>query len=414
VRGQPLSPDAQAIVLSCSAIASGGDRSLKPLTAIEWHNLSMALREAALRPGDLLGKGEELLRKELGLSESLSSRLAALLDRGGQLALELERLDNRGIWILTRADENYPVLLKKRLHRKAPPVLFGAGAQSTLSLQGIAVVGSRDVGPAQLEFATDFGIRCAGDGFTVISGAARGVDAAAMRGAIERGGLAVGITVDPLEKLVSRREFRSPIAEELLTLATPFHPAARWQAGNAMSRNRIVYALSCAALVVASSTEKGGTRAGALENLKAGWVPLYVRDDGSEGNRRLTSEGGRPLTDAEALKEGGTDRLVVPAQATLTSSEEEAPPPRAPVPSDSERPDDPLLDDAFIAIWPHLARHLVEPRTEREVADRLRLELKQAREWLKRAAEMKEVEVLSRPKRYVIPQASSQQSLIKD
>ena len=57
-----------------------------------------------------------------------------------------------------------------------------------------------------------------------------------------------------------------------------------------MSRNKVVYALSQAAVVVASSTEKGGTRAGARRTLR-GWVPLHVRDDGSAGNRRLISEG---------------------------------------------------------------------------------------------------------------------------
>ena len=101
-----------------------------------------------------------------------------------------------------------------------------------------------------------------------------------MNGAVSRGGVAVGVTVDPRERL-GRKELRSAIADELLTLATPFHPSARWHAGNAMSRNRLIYALAQAAVVVASSPEKGGTRSGALENLKANWVPLLVRDDGS-------------------------------------------------------------------------------------------------------------------------------------
>lgn len=363
-----------------------------------------------MRPGDLLGISEDRLRDELGLAEALASRLAGLLDRGGQLALELERLANRGIWVLTRADDHYPAQLKKRLNRKAPPVLFGAGAQANLSLRGIAVVGSREVGPSQMEFAVDFGARCAAEGFTVISGAARGVDAAAMRGAMERGGPAVGITVDPLEKLIARREFRTPISEELLTLATPFHPAARWQAGNAMSRNRIVYSLACAALVVASSTEKGGTRAGALENLKAQWVPLFAWDDDSPGNRRLISEGAQPLTDAEALQEGGLEMLTKPAQVELDTPESDH---RSPsVPAAEAKTDDDLVNDAFFAIWPHLARHLEQPRTEREIAERLRLELKQAREWLKRAAATDEVRVLARPKRYVLAEKQSQQSLI--
>ena len=202
--------------------------------------------------------------------------------------------------MLTRADEGYPTLLKQRLKGQTPPVLFGAGPPASLQLRAIAVVGSRDVDDDGLTWASDFGRRCAEQGIAVTSGAARGVDITAMTSALTHGGIAIGVTVDPLDRLVRRRELRAPISDGLLTLVTPFHPSARWHAGNAMRRNRLIYTLSRAAVVVASSVEKGGTRSGALENLQAGWVSMHVRDDGSPrkppADLRRRSSAARPTS----------------------------------------------------------------------------------------------------------------------
>ncbi len=87
-----------------------------------------------------------------------------------------------------------------------------------------------------------------------------------------------------------------------------------------MRRNRLIYVLSRAAVVVASSLEKGGTRSGALENLKARWVPLHVRDDGSPGNRRLISEGGHPLSADEPVEHIALERLLVDRTADAPRS----------------------------------------------------------------------------------------------
>jgi predicted Rossmann fold nucleotide-binding protein DprA/Smf involved in DNA uptake len=396
----PISADGQAIALACSSLATQGESNQKPLTPSEWRKLAGDLHAAQLRPRDLVGMPREEIKDALGYTAEGAERLAGLLARGGQLAIELERLASRGIWLLTRADESYPRLLKARLGPKAPPVLFGAGPQSLLRAPGIAVVGSRDVSEDGLEFSRTLGRRCAEEGFAVVSGGARGVDLTAMDGAISRGGPALGVTVDPLERLVARKELRSAIAEELLTLVTPFHPAARWHAGNAMSRNRLIYSLAQAAVVVASSPTKGGTRSGALENLKASWVPLFVRDDGSAGNRQLIAEGGWPLpkSDPSALD---VSQLTVDPRPNLLAA-----------PADQQGVAV-VQDTIFEAAWTILRPFLSEPRGEREVAERFELELTQARTWLKRAADEGRLEVKKRPKRYLLPGASVDQLRIE-
>jgi len=402
---QSVSADGQAIALACTSLALGGDRSLKPLTPTDWHELSKTMGPAQIRPRDLIGSNASDLRDALGIKAPQAERLAGLLSRGGQLALEVERLAGRGIWIVTRADDEYPQTLKKRLGRTTPPVLFGAGPRAPLQLPAIAIVGSRDATEDGLDFASALAQQCAAQGFVVVSGAARGIDLTAMAAATSRGGVAVGVTVEPLERLVGNRNLRSPISEELLTLITPFHPAARWHAGNAMRRNRLIYTIAQAAVVVASSAENGGTRSGALENLKAGWVPLHVWDDGSPGNRLLITEGAAPLRATVSAEEVDVEQLTRPIRDSLLDA--------GCLLGKTTKDSDPATE-AFHAIWPILAEQLGKPLGEREIAKRLDLQLSQARAWLKRASEEELVDVQTRPKRYVLRDGDAAQMSIED
>jgi DNA processing protein len=381
-----VSADGQAIALACTTLATAGDRSAKPLSPTDWSGLSASLKAAEMRPRDLLGLDADSIATRLGIGIDPATRLSALMSRGGQLALELERLESLGIWVISQVDDDYPADLVGRLGRTAPPVLFGSGPRSALNEQSIAVVGSRDADDPALAYASRLGARCAGQGFGIVSGAARGIDITAMMGAVESGGKAIGITVDPLERLVRRSELRSAIADELLTLATPFHPGAHWHQGNAMRRNRLIYAISCAAVVVTTAAGSGGTWAGAIEDLKGSWVPLHVRDDGSQGNRLLISEGGRPLSmDVDDLL---AEQLAEPIQDTLLSSSVAEPPP------------DELPANAFDAVWPLFVLALDRPRKEKELTERLELQPSQVRAWLELAVEQGLIEVTKRPKRF--------------
>jgi predicted Rossmann fold nucleotide-binding protein DprA/Smf involved in DNA uptake len=387
----PASADAQATALACTTLAAGRGGSLKPLTPTDWTGLSGTLAKAEMQPRELIGLDAPSLEERLEIAPEPAARLAALMSRGGQLGLELERLASLGIWIISQADDAYPEDLRSRLGRTAPPVLFGSGPRSPLNERGIAVVGSRDADDDALAYASRLGALCASQGFTTVSGAARGIDITAMLGSIEAGGNAVGITVDPLERLVRRTDLRAAIADEQLTLTTPFHPGARWHQGNAMRRNRLIYAVADAAVVVTTAAGSGGTWAGAIEDLKAGWVPLHVREDDAPGNRLLISEGGRPLTgSSSSLEEVKVASLTESRQGTLPT--EPSPPPRPSV-------EDPPAS-AFEAVWPLMFVALERPRKEKEVAELLELQPGQARAWLLEAVERGLLEVSKRPKLY--------------
>ena len=269
-----------------------------PLALREWNALAKSIAGSDLkRPAGLLGKSTDDLASALGIAGELAERLARLLDRGATLAVELERLEAVGVWAMTRADDDYPKAYKRRLRDGSPPVLFGAGDRELLARSGLAVVGSRAASAEALSAAGFLGRAAAASGLATISGGAKGVDGVAMGAALEAGGVAVGVLADALERAIRAPAWRDAAADGRLTLLTPYAPKAPFSVGNAMGRNRLIYALADRAIVVASDAETGGTWAGATEALKAGWVPMYVCDGPGlpAGNALLRGRGAASL-----------------------------------------------------------------------------------------------------------------------
>jgi DNA processing protein len=297
-----MSPDAQVLLLLCSTL--GLARDGKPLSASEWKSVSPAIERAGMRPGDLLDMTADETARALAVPATLAARMAELLARGGQLALELQRLQGRGIWVRTRVDQDYPKRLRARLKAQSPAVLCGAGTLPDAEAPALAIVGSRDVDERGLAFTQRLGAACARAGGTVISGGARGVDIAAQEAVLEAGGHVCAVLADSLEKALQKRAVRDAVRDGRLTVMTAVHPSTPFSAGIAMARNKFIYALSSSAVVVASAEGSGGTWAGATENLERGWVPLFVRDgaDVPAGNRALIGRGAQAIgEDDEAI-----------------------------------------------------------------------------------------------------------------
>jgi predicted Rossmann fold nucleotide-binding protein DprA/Smf involved in DNA uptake len=294
-----ISPETQAILLLCGVLPGREAGEDSPLTISEYHRLNRWLQSKELSPSSLLDDGASDLIVDGIAEHSLNcERVKSLLSRGTAVALATERWLQMGLWIISAYDKSFPPLLIERLADKCAPLLFGAGSIKLLSEGGLAVVGSRNADETALEFANRAGERCAEERFSIISGGARGIDAAAMGGALEAGGNVVGVLANNLARQAVSPESRLYLQDSRLTLLSPVSPEAHFHPGNAMARNKYIYALADFALVVASDHNSGGTWNGAVENLKYSWSPLFVREaeDIPEGNRRLLRRETTPLT----------------------------------------------------------------------------------------------------------------------
>jgi predicted Rossmann fold nucleotide-binding protein DprA/Smf involved in DNA uptake len=428
-----LTPQAQAVMLLTVSFGKSDAHGSRPLSNGEWARFAIWLKEHGLEPAALL-KADQSTLLQGWMDRSVSvARLQALLARGAALGLALEKWQRAGLWVLTRADPEYPDRLKRRLRSESPAVLFGCGNKSLLAGGGIAVVGSRDASEDDLAFTAQFGKRAAAEGYSIVSGGARGVDQAAMMGALEHEGTAVGVLADSLLRSATSAQYRKRIMSGDLVLITPFNPEAGFNVGHAMARNRYIYCLADVAVVVSSAAGKGGTWSGALEDIEAEWVPLWVKAPATEssGNPELIRRGAHwlpdDLTSLSALLNGAptssrpstlTDLPLLvqeearPPAPTLDQGTAGVPAPRV-EPSDQRAEAEPELERVtspeaaptqmdFYSIF--LSR-MMEAATATalspdEIAAAFHLEKSQVGAWLKRGVDDGTIRKLSKPTRY--------------
>jgi DNA processing protein len=350
------------------------------------------------------------------------------------------KLQARAIWVVSRADPEYPRRLKSLLKEDAPPILYGCGEIGLLESGGLAVVGSRHVDESLIEYTIGVGRLVARSGRTIVSGGAKGIDQAAMRGALEAGGKSIGVLADILERTAMNRENRNLLVDDKLVLVSPYDPGAGFNVGHAMQRNKLIYAFADAALVVSADYNKGGTWAGAIEQLEGlRFGPLFVRSSGQVGPglEALRRKGALPWPDPADVASlehiweiAQKPMAATSAQSPLTLSAREPEPvvighSEEPPGSDPDRgsgaishepwqtsvrtPEEGtseagpgLADTVFATVRAELCRLLVTPMKDKEVATALQVLPAQAKVWLNRLVEEGVLEKKKRPAGYVV------------
>ncbi len=318
----------QAILLLSANFSTTRRGDPTPLTPLEYGRFARWLQEHSYQPADLFHRFDELSEQWLDPKGKITAdRLAFLLGRGMAMGLALEKWQSAGIWVLSRSDSEYPLRLKQSLGTAAPAVLFGVGNKRLLNVGGLAIVGSREIDESDQVYTSQIAKKAALERLNVVSGGARGVDEIAMIAALEADGTAVGVVANGLFKATLATKWRRFIKQNQLVLVSPFQPEAPFNVGNAMGRNKYIYAISDYALAVRSEAEKGGTWAGAIENLRKGWAPLFVKlpSDGT-GNEVLCSMGAAELDLRErkpAKDEWLTEQLQQHRQRPESSSSEQ-------------------------------------------------------------------------------------------
>lgn len=434
-----LSKTAQATLLLTSYFSKAISENAKPLTNAEWGRFALWLKEKSATPADLLVTDPKTLLAGWHDARISAERVEALLNRGHSLALAMEKWQRAGLWVVTRSDPEYPRRLKRRLKTDSPPVLFGCGNKALLNAGGLAVIGSRNASDADLAFTNQVGARAATEGVAIVSGGARGVDEAAMLGAMAQGGVVIGVMADSLLRAATSSKWRKGLMDGHAVLVSPFYPDAGFSAGNAMARNKYIYCLADSSLVIHSG-KKGGTLNGAEENLKKTWVPLWVKPttDKDAANAALVSKGGRWLeTDAQDLnvselitadggvagvvKEEQVDLFSMPAQLALPSvieskpetessgTEHEAPDEEGQ--AERSAPPEQVVENEASSLEPvnfyqlfttELQRLAERPVTVNELIENTGLHKSQLNDWLKRAEGDGVVKKFNRPVRYQV------------
>jgi len=251
----------------------------------------------------------ELLR-HCGSAEAALEQLPALSRRGGYRAnvricprsdaeAELKRARDFGARVLIVGERDYPVALAAL--EAPPPVIYVKGDAGLLQRHCVAIVGARACSAAGIKLGKHFAAAIGRGGFVIVSGLARGIDAAAHAASLETGTVAVlggGLDIvyppehDQLQRTVGERG--------CLVAEMPFGFTPRAQ--SFPRRNRIISGLSLGVLVVEAARRSGSlvtARLAAEQGREVFAVPGHPLDPRAEGTNRLLKSGATLVTEPD-------------------------------------------------------------------------------------------------------------------
>ncbi|WP_122602842.1 DNA-processing protein DprA [Pseudomonas viridiflava] len=216
-------------------------------------------------------------------------------------------LERPGQHLLMWDDPGYPALLAQIAD--PPPLLFIVGDPSILDRPQLGMVGSRRASRPGLDTAAAFARSLAGAGFVITSGLARGIDGAAHQGALDVGGLTIGVLGTGLEKLYPQqhRTLAAQMAAQGGAVISEFPLDAGPQPSNFPRRNRIISGLSLGVLVVEASVASGSlitARLAAEHGREVYAIPGSIHHPGAKGCHQLIRDGATLVETVDHILEG--------------------------------------------------------------------------------------------------------------
>uniref|UniRef100_N2A8G5 Smf/DprA SLOG domain-containing protein n=1 Tax=Eubacterium plexicaudatum ASF492 TaxID=1235802 RepID=N2A8G5_9FIRM len=390
-----FSENAMCAILLCSYVGIGKEDAFKPLTLKEWNAFLDQAAQSGQQPGAIM---DPHFLKETGCSREYMERIERLVSRGGAAAFALEELEKKGIDIVTQFDSDYPILIKRKLRRKAPPVFFYSGDISLAKKIGIGVAGSRNIDEEGVRFTQKLVEKAAAERLVIYSGGARGIDTVSERAAVELGSAAISFVADSLLTKIRKKDILDAIINKKQLLLSDVKPDVGFSAARAMNRNKYIYTSSYGTFVVASDYNSGGTWAGATEALKNEWTKVLVwQNNKYAGNEKLIEKGAVPYSFSEAsLFELLTEKKETFQQIDLFSisgeavenqgkcadiakehKSEEQKSRQMPERGTAEIP------DLYHVIAPYVVEHIGEGMTKEEAAEVFQVAKGQMNTWLK-------------------------------
>ena len=243
-------------------------------------------------PSAVFRASRSALERVDGVGPQTAEAILTFEDRDA-VKKEIERAEEMGADLLSPWDDRFPDRLREIYD--PPGFLWMRGTLPDGGAPMVTIVGTRrctDYGRAQ---AHHFGAELARRGFTVVSGLAYGIDAAAHKGALDAGGRTVAVLGSGVGHIYPPKH--TSLAERIVdsgALLSEYAVDAEPDARNFPERNRIVSGLSLGTLVVESYSEGGAlitARLALEQNREVFALPGAITKDSSRGTNRLIQRG---------------------------------------------------------------------------------------------------------------------------
>lgn len=221
--------------------------ALLQLPGARWHEITLDVVEA--------NSAIDVLRHRLGLEDTLFPETRAVESAIKTAAEQIDSWNRAGVGVHAFFDDGYPDQLRD-IHQM-PPILFSRGEMAR-DQRAIAVVGTRRASPRGLKIATAVAAELARDGTTVVSGLARGIDAAAHCAALSHGGRTVAVIGTGINRSYPREnaDLQETIAREGLVISQ-FWPDAPPTKQSFPMRNAVMSGYSAATIVIEAPARSG-------------------------------------------------------------------------------------------------------------------------------------------------------------
>jgi len=232
-----------------------------------------------------------------GLRRDLAREIPTEAD--ARVVKALQWLDQNDVRLVSGSDDDYPAPLKEI---PDPPVVLFARGVWPPPAEAIAIVGTRRPSPTGTAIAAEFAEQLAAAGLAIVSGLARGIDAAAHRGALQGGGLTLAVLGCGIDRVYPPENARlhRQIAEQG-TLLSEYLPGTPPMPGHFPGRNRIISGLSRGVLVVEAAADSGSliTADFALDQGREVMaIPGNITQPTSYGPNLLIKQGAQPVTES--------------------------------------------------------------------------------------------------------------------
>ena len=269
-------------------------------------------------PEALLGASVNSLQEWLEPQSAIALAEAGYRSHWAELTMHQEWLSVPEHRMLSLADGDYPVALLDL--PDAPVTLFVKGSVTWLDRPALSVVGSRQATPQGLENAEAFSADLSLSGYTIVSGMAAGIDAAAHRGGLAGAGSTVAVVGTGLDRIypASNRDLAHQIAASG-AIVSEFPLGSPPKAEHFPRRNRLIAALGKGCLVVEAALGSGSlitARQAADLGREVFAIPGSIHSPQSKGCHRLIKEGAKLVETAQDVYE----ELSMPPSSTIQSS----------------------------------------------------------------------------------------------
>jgi DNA processing protein len=254
------------------------------------------------------------LREVPGVGPKLTASLLAAREHA-QAEQQIDLCRRHGVAILAQNGPDYPRALRE-IH-DPPGVLFVRGRLQPADALAVAIVGTRHASSYGLRLAERLAGSLARAGLSIVSGLARGIDAAAHRGALAAGGRTLAVLANGVLSIYPPEH--GPLAAEIVdrgAVLSEAPPCASPHPGAFPQRNRIISGLALGTIVVEAGDRSGAliTARHAMEQGREVFaVPGRADDRTSRGCHKLIRDGAKLVETADdVLEELGPLVAAVP------------------------------------------------------------------------------------------------------